>query len=76
MSAPLGLSYSQIGLLLKAATRLPVEKRQAFLERFTGHLRVHGNRPPSDEAVRTAVETALAGLLQQHVGHAAGRELR
>jgi hypothetical protein len=74
-SPPLGLSDSQIRILLAAASSLPVEKRMSFLDRFVGHLRLHGtNRPPGDEAVRAAIETALQGL--QHEAHAAGRELR
>ena len=66
----LDLSDNQLGMLLRAASKLPRDKRPSLLERVVGHLRLHRtNGPPSDELVRDAIATARQGL--EHEAHAA-----
>jgi len=63
-SSPLGLSDSQLRLVMVAAGPLPPEKRTLLLERIAAKLN-HGPAFFSDGDVEAAITAALSGLVHE-----------
>jgi hypothetical protein len=60
----LSLTDAQLRLTMTAATPLPQDKRDAFLQRIAAHLGQLGFRRVADGDVERAVAMALKGLVQ------------
>jgi len=59
----LALKGHRLAIVMVAADKLPVEKREVFLDRVAARLRLHGFRI-SDADLDIAVRQALQGLSQ------------
>jgi hypothetical protein len=64
---PFSLTDQQLQTVMLAAGSLSIEKRDVYLRRLAALLQFHGGRRHDDAAVATAVQLALAGLIQQSV---------
>ena len=60
----LALTDDQLGIVMNAASGLPVEKRTVFLERVAARLALRGARI-SDADLDKAIRIALKGLVHQ-----------
>ena len=60
----LALTDDQLGIVMNAASGLPVEKRTVFLERVAARLALRGARI-SDADLDKAIRIALKGLTHQ-----------
>jgi hypothetical protein len=61
----ISLSDRQLNIVMTAAAGLPIEKRDAYLQRVAARLQADAGTSghPSDAAVDRAVRAALAGLV-------------
>ena len=58
----LGLTDHQLSLVIEGADRLPVDKRDVYLQRIGAQLTLRGG-PVTDADVESAVGRALRGLV-------------
>ena len=61
----IGLTDSQLRVVMDAARTLPVEKRDVYLQRIAAMLALRGRGHFGDADVMDVAQLALAGLVQQ-----------
>jgi hypothetical protein len=66
---PFSVSDDQLGVIMGIAGSLPIEKRDAFLQRLAAHMKHLNICRPTNHELDTACRIALQGLL--HEGSAA-----
>jgi hypothetical protein len=69
----IGLTDTQLAIVMGAARVLPVEKRDTFLQRIAAMLALRGRGRFTDTDVADVAQLALAGLVQQTADSAAWR---
>jgi hypothetical protein len=67
----IGLTDTQLEIVMGAARVLPVEKRDVYLQRIAAMLAVRGRGRFTDTDVADVAHLALAGLVQQTADSAA-----
>jgi hypothetical protein len=60
----IGLTDTQLGIVMGAARVLPVEKRDIFLQRIAAILALRGRGRFADTDVADVAQLAMAGLIQ------------
>ena len=60
---PFGLTDRQLELVMRAASSVPPEKRDTFLQRIAARLQAVGLRHPTDDDVASALRKAVEGLV-------------
>ena len=60
----IGLTDTQLKIVMNAARLLPVEKRDTFLQRIAAMLALRGRGRFTDTDVADVAQLALAGLIQ------------
>jgi hypothetical protein len=61
----IGLTDTQLGIVMSAARVLPVEKRDTFLRRIAAMLALRGRGRFTDTDVAEVAQQALRGLIHQ-----------
>jgi hypothetical protein len=61
----IGLTDTQLGIVMHAARLIPVEKRDVFLQRIAAMLALRGRGRFTDTDVADVAQLALAGLVHQ-----------
>jgi hypothetical protein len=60
----IGLTDTQLSIVMDTARSIPVEKRDVFLQRIAAMLAVRGRGRFTDTDVADVAQLALAGLIQ------------
>jgi hypothetical protein len=60
----IGLTDTQLKIIMQAARVLPVEKRDTFLQRIAAMLALRGRGRFTDTDVADVAQLAMAGLIQ------------
>ena len=67
----IGLTDTQLKIVMQAARSVPVEKRDTFLQRIAAMLAIRGYGRVTDSDVADVAQLALCGLVQQTADSAA-----
>ena len=67
----IGLTDTQLQVVMRAARSIPVEKRDTFLQRIAAMLALRGRGRFTDTDVADVAHLALCGLVQQTADSAA-----